>query len=398
MAGRTGIMAPAAVALAIVMMAGGAGAATVDTGAGKLSLSPAIKFIYTYRDRHEESGVAALSSAGLRMVELDAAGGMEAKVGWLVELVAANGIYRDPITGMGAAAPSGGPNEFGTIGVRRAEIELRVVPRTVIVAGTFIPAWSPLQERATTDWGLVDLPLILTRPEWRALGWQNTGIALAVNPLDQLELGLFYVNGYMPGGLAGNEAPLPLGGTDREKGMGGRVKVMLGPVRIFGALYGEGWQEDLRGSPRIERYHLEAWVAGAELVTPKVQALFEWTDLMIPDYQLKLTGKWANLRSLGGHVDLSWWMLDDWQALFRWEWIDPNTADDKHTFVRSRFDQLVQYTVGVNYRVTEGATVMVNFVVPIEEGHKVDMDSGKVGGKYQAVENNYFRVQVQVRQ
>jgi hypothetical protein len=397
MARRSGIIAWAA-ALAAALAAGAAGAGTVGTGTGTLSLSPAIKFLYTFRDRNENTGVTPISSVGLRMVELDAAGSMDSKVGWRLELEAANGIYQDPITGLGAAAPSGGPNEFGAIGVRQARIELRLVPRTVFVTGTFIPAWSPLQERATTDWGLVDLPLIFTRPEFRAIGWQNAGVNLTVAPLDQLELSLFYVNGYMPTGLANSESPLPLGGRDREKGMGGRVKVMLGPVRIFGALYEEGWQEDRRGSPRAERYHLQAWIAGAELDTPKLGALFEWSDVMIPDYQLMFNGSWANWRSLGGHLDLGWWMLDAWQAMLRMEWIDPNAADNKNTFALSRFDQITQYTVGVNYRVTDQAMVMVNFVVPVEEGSKVDMAAAKVGGKYQAVENNYFRVQVQVRQ
>jgi hypothetical protein len=362
-------------------------------------LGAVIKSVYTHRERHERTGIEAVSEAGLRWVELDVHGDLGGGVGYRIDLAAGSGIYRDPITGVGTMAAAGGPGEFGALGVRRAEIEFRgLIPKTSLTTGTFIPRWGLFQQRPTYDWELVDLPLIYTSPAFKNIGWQNTGISIVTAPLDQIELSLFCVNGYFPGGLANSEPLLPSGGRDRGKALGGRLLLRSGPVSIFGGVLDEGWEEDLIGGPAAEQQHALAWIAGAELKTDKVWAAIEWSDLIIEEYQLRLDGRWMDLRSMGGHASAGWWMLDHWQALVRWEWIDPNTADTEKTFSRSRFDQVTQWTFGINYCFAPTALLMVNYVTPIEEGSRVDLDEGKLGGEYQDVRNNYFRIQVQVWQ
>jgi hypothetical protein len=388
-----------ATALAAAMIAIQAGAAPVESASGKIRLGSVVKVLYTFRDRNENTGVTPIAEAALRYLELDLVGDLGPRVSWRADLAAGNALYQDPILGTGMAVGGSGPFEFGTVGVRRAWIEFHdFIPHAALTVGTFMPPWSMLQQRSTADWGLVDLPLVYTRPEWHYIGWQNTGLGLAVTPLDRLEFSLFYINGYFPDSRANGEAALPGGGPDREKGIGGRFRAGLGPVSVFGALYDEGWEEDLKGSTRREQQHARAFIAGAELATPRFGALIEWTDLTIEHYQVKLNAEWIALRSVGGHADIYWWMLDDWQALLRWEWIDPNTANSKQTLRRSRFDQVEQWTVGVNYRVTPQAMFMLNWVSPQEEGQKVDVEAGKIGGKYQVMENNYFRVQFQIQQ
>jgi hypothetical protein len=362
-------------------------------------LGAVIKWVYTNRERHEKTGIEAVSEVGLRWVELGVHGELGDGVGYRIDLAAGSGIYRDPITGVGTIAAAGGPGEFGAVGVRRAEMEFcGLIPKTCLTTGIFVPRWGLFHQRPTYDWELVDLPLIYTSPAFKNIGWHNTGISIVATPLDQIELGLFAINGYFPGGQANGEPFLPSGERDREKAMGGSLLLWSGPVSIFGGVLDEGWQEDLRGGPGAERQHALAWIAGAELKTEKAWAAIEWSDLIIEEYQLRLDGRWVDLRSMGGHADFGWWLLDDWQALIRWEWIDPNTADTEKTFSRSRFDQVAQWTFGVNYRFAPGALFMVNYVTPIEEGSGVDVDAGKLGGEYQDVKNDYFRIQVQVWQ
>jgi hypothetical protein len=207
---------------------------------------------------------------------------------------------------------------------------------------------------------------------------------------------VFYLTGYFPAAAANAEAVLPSGELDRGKAVGGRLTVNLGPFFLFGAYLSESWREDVKGCPGLETQESGAWIAGAGLEAERVFALFELTHLIINDYQFKVNGELTDLQTIGGHVTVGAWRLEDWQAVVRWEWLDPNTANTRKTFQLSRFDQRSQWTVGINYRFLPAGMVMVNYVMPEEEGHEVDLDEGKWGGKYQRVENNYFRVQLQL--
>lgn len=401
---RPGVLAFLVVAaLLAALPVGGRTETLADDSAGGLERGgslkgPAIGFVlkatYSYRDRHERSGIEPVSSGSLSWVELDVAGALADNVRYCFELAGNGGLYNDPITGAPATAGPSNPGEIGSIGVRRAYIEIGGIPFTRLGVGTFMPGWGVFQDRASHDWALIDLPLIYTRPDFRYLGWQNSGVRLSVDPLDQVGVDLYYLNGYFPDAMGNSETMVAGEGLDTGKAWGGRVRLSLGPLSLFGSYMSEGWEEDTEGGPSPEVQRSVAWMAGAELTIEQFWLLFEWTDIVIEDYQLKLTGDMTDLESIGGHVTLGWRPLDYWLFLARWEWVDPNTSDTRKTFNRSRFDQVNQWTAGVEYRLADNARFRVNYVIPLEEGHNVDLDKGKVGGRYQDVQNNYFRLEV----
>lgn len=385
-----------AVLIVIGLLLSGSAAYAESAPEARVKLGAVIKVLATSRERNQLTGVKPIEAAGLRWVELSVSGSAGERAVYAIELVANQNLYQDPVTGQGATV-RGGPNEMGALGVRRAELKIGGLPLNGAVrVGLFMPGWGLQQDISAGEWRFVDLPLIYTNPAFHALGWQNSGLALSLAPLESLELQGFWVNGYFPNAPANREAPLPLGGLDHEKAYGGRVKLRLGPALLFAGYYRENWQEDLRRGPRPEMQSAQAWIAGGLVSTPKLWVMLEWMNLIAENDQLKNDGSWTDLQSLGGHLTAGWLFVENWEALLRYEWIDPNTANTRHTFNRSRFDQITQWTVGVNYRLNPGATVMADYVMPFEEGHQADTNRGRTGGKYQRLENNYFHLQFQL--
>jgi len=370
--------------------------------AGRVSFGALARFDYVYRAADDGAGVGGLSTFGASWIEFDIRGDLgDAGDGWIeyaIELVANNGAYPDPITGRGGVrAGAAGPGELGPIGVRRAQIILNnLIPSAVFELGAIIPDWGAFQERATSQWEFADLPLMYSDPAFRGVGWQNAGIGVTVVPADGIEVHAFYLNGYFPGGLA-NAEPVAAGGElDRGKALGGRLTLIAGPVRLFGGYLEESWDEDVRGGPGAEKQVARAWVAGAEIGSARLWAILEWTEVIIEEYQLRQDGRFDPLTAKGAHLSLGWRALDELHALVRLEWIDPNAANSRKTFVNSEYDQVTQWTLGVNLLLSPAAVVKVNYVIPVEEGKKIDVDAGKVGGKFQSRENNYLKVQFQV--
>jgi len=368
-------------------------------GQGSVEMEPdlgiLIKTLYTHRTENERTGVDGIDLLALRWVGLTFSGEM-GRVDYRLEVVASRGIYRDPILMTGTTAVSA-MGEFGTVGIREAKIGIKPLEWAKINVGTIIPEWGTFQGRSAAEWEFVDLPMIYTAPAFRNIGWQNAGVEASLSPIDEIKISGFYVNGYMPDGLANSEQILPSGAFGEGRGVGGRARIKLGPAIFHGGYYTEEWEEDVRGGPDFEGQEGSAWIAGIELEVSDFWFSAEWTDLVIEDYQLKISdGTFVNLRAYGGHVDLAWQALDAWRVLVRWEWIDPNDANSRSTQQRSRFDQVTQWTVGVNYRLSENTLLMANYVTPIEEGSHVNIPKGDLGGKYQERENNYFRVQLQV--
>jgi len=376
----------------ILMLAAYPALVRAGAPAGGLELNTLVQVLYTHRDRHERTWVEGIDQFTLRWVGLELTG-QSGRVSWRLEAVAARGIHYDPILMTGTTTAFSSNDEMGTVGLREARIDL-ALPYATLTFGTFIPDWGVYQERQVKDRVFVDLPMIYTHESMRAVGWQNAGAGVSVKPIEQMELEAFYFNGYFPGAWANTESFPPRG---LEKALMGRLTVRLGGFSVFGGYYAESWSEDTMGGPGAEDQEARAWIAGAELETEKLWMLFEWTDLVIEDYQLRTDGL-GDLESMGGHADLAWRMIPGWEAVLRWDWIDPNTADSKKTFMLSRFNQVTQWTAGINYSIGPSALFMVNYVVPIEEGSQVDLEEGKVGGKYQGRQNNYFRVQLQVHQ
>jgi hypothetical protein len=103
---------------------------------------------------------------------------------------------------------------------------------------------------------------------------------------------------------------------------------------------------------------------------------------------------------MGYQATLGWWITDAFEVLGRYEWIDPNTENDNNVG-NSNYDQLTWITAGMNYRLSEGAEVSLNYIFRLEQGDDIDVDSGKIptaDPKYEAVDNDLLLIQVQVWQ
>ncbi len=365
---------------------------------GVIQIGVLIKAVYTHRDENEQSGVDGISEGGLRWVGIDLAGELGDNVRYEIELVANQSLYLDPITGEGQTVESS-PFEMGTVGVRTAVIDLvDLVPYSTIRVGTFRPGWGYYQDAPARSWDFVDLPLIHTDEAFRSMGWQNAGAEYIFHPAEWIQTSFFYLNGYMPDGNANSEPETFGGGLDKGKAWGCRIELGSGPVSFWGSYMHEDFEEDVSGGNQPEELDADAWIGGARVSVDRIWATFEWTDLILSDYQTTMSGDRMDLRSIGGHADLGWRFFDAWTVLLRWEWIDPNDADREDTFSRSRFDQITRWTAGLTYGINDHADMSVNFVMPVEEGDKADVYKGRVGGRFQDVNNDYFRVQLQVWQ
>jgi hypothetical protein len=391
-------------ALIILMMATGpVWAQQVVSSGGKTSIGSLVKFVYTHRDKNEKTGIEPVSSAGVRWVGVTFNGELSDNISYILELAANNGIYEDQIYETGQTGASS-PGEMANIGVRRAKIQIAdLIPVTTITVGTFMPGWGEFQDRPAYEWEFVDLPIIYTSESFHSIGWQNAGASLELHPFEWININAFWVNGYFPNTDANAEGVLYDNSFDTEKAWGARVSLDYGPFKFFYGLFNEQWEENLESGPGTDDHQADAWLAGAEFKNEKLWVLFEWMELNIEDYQTKIENGenvLVDLESKGIHLSAGYDVVKDWSLLLRWEWFDPNTYDSKSTFERSRFDQLANWTVGLNYKINSNALIMVNYTIPVEEGQKVNLDGDnqKFGGKYQETENNFLRFQLQVWQ
>ena len=393
-----------------------------DPPPGRIQLGATLKFTYTYRERDAKTGVDGISEAGLNWVELDAYGDVGERAGFYIELVGASGIYNDPVADEQKAILLY-PGELGAIGVRQARLDFYLgrgadsrepYSRFGLTLGTFMPGWGAYQDRHASDWEFADLPLFYTHPAFHGIGWQNAGLNLTINPLSLLsniyegfyrgpEFRLFAVNGYFPGRSANAQPEVAPGVFDHRLGYGvrGDYAVLLPErsgylLRFFGGLYREEWEEDRSRDGNLGTYQCQAWLAGAELRSSRFRLLFEYTEILIADYQLMVDGSRDDLASVGAHLSAGVFVSRRLETLLRWEWIDPNTRNSSQTVAVSRYDQVTRWTLGLNYHLAPGITLMINYAMPREQGARVNVREEKEGGRYQERDNNYLRVQVQI--
>jgi len=406
--------------------------AQVEVGSGAMQLSGKVKWLYAYQSEDEDAVGAGSVAPGLAPtygpqfygfdgagvenfattnVEIDVNGTLGENVAYAIELQAANS----------SGAWGSNANDMGWVGVRQAKVMFNeVIPMTTITVGTFNLPVSNYQPRATNDLDLIFLPMLNNPPNAFGnpglayapigLGWQATGIDVAVKPMDMVVLDLAYFNGNA-GGAVNDD-------IDLEKSWLINLKVM--PVEgacIAVGYLTEGWQEDLNAGAAgvdTEQQNAAGWVVSGAYIAEKLELNFDWMTMTAVDYQA--TKK--NAAALTRIEDLTWtgyqltagyWITDAIEGLIRYEFIDPNTLNSKKTFLAtgwpSKYDALTVWTIGANYRVNENAEASINYLIIQEQGNDIDMNhkvgaviTPKVGNKYQVLANDLLLIQVQVWQ
>lgn len=404
--------------LAAALIAPAVAPAQVETSLGTIQLGGKIKWLYAYMPEDEKAKGASddtlwgwdgrpIEQFSTTNVELNVVGTVGENVQYIIELQAsAFGINREHTAG-GLTGVTSGPTEMGTIGVRQAKIVISdVIPMTQVTLGTFNLPVTIYQPRPTNEWDLISLPLINMAPvtlgnypdahgELYApigLGWQATGINLAFAPFDSLELGLAYFNGY-----AGQN---PNTDVDLEKSYLATIKWMPSNFMLSASYMSEGWQEDTTDTGGTQQQNAHGWIVSASYLSEKFEANLDWVMFTAEDYQFDRKGKRTDLTWTGYQVTLGYWLIDNLQVVGRYEWIDPNTINDKDSGAGevTKNDELTWITVGLNYRLNERSELAVNYIFREEQGSMIDVDEGKVGGKYQALNNDILLIQVQVWQ
>lgn len=385
------------IGLVVLMLA--APAIAADSSAGTIKLGGKIKWLYLYQarsDQAEDFGGAPIEDFVTSNVELDIAGTVGEKVSYLIELQSANFFQTNVITGDPMVS---NPNELGTIGVRQARINVaNLVPMTTITIGTFNLPVTIYQPRATNDYDLILLPLINSYAFGAngynpvGMGWQATGVNLAIAPADMLEFDVAYFNGYAMGG-ANVE-------TDLEKSWLFNLKFKPGDGLISIAYLTEGWQEDFNGDGSTSQQNASGWIVSGGYFADRFEVNADWMMMTAEEYQFDAEGDELDLTWTGFQVTGGWWITDSFELLARYEMIDPNTEDDKDLGA-SAYDQLTWITVGANYRMSEAAEVSLNYIFRGEQGSEIDQDNLETpltDGKYQVLDNDLLLIQVQVWQ
>jgi len=377
---------------------------------GRIQAQSMWKFMYTFREEDKSTGVEGVSEAAVRWAGIVFTGMVSDNIFFQLEFAGGSGIYGDPLY-EDAADVTAGPFEMGKIGVRRARIVMEL-PRknkarpAVIRLGTFMPKWGIYQDRSVLDWDFIDLPLMYRHDSFHGMGWQNTGAAVDLYPLSWFQSAgpgpevvatLFAINGYFPTGLANSQPPLANGDREADFGFGGRIAFRSEAGQVYGGFYEEGFREDRSGDKDPENYRCRAWLAGAEYREGRWWALIELSALEREDYQLEKDGGLADKESLSVHVSGGHEIARHTELLVRWDWLDPNTSDSGQTLDNSKNDRTTAWTLGINRQLSPDIELMMNYVMLFEEGKRADVSAGRTGGVYRDRDNNYFRLQLQVR-
>jgi hypothetical protein len=414
--------------------------AQVEAGAGAMQISGKVKWLYTYRAEDEDalpdappgpivppgtfngnywgmSGVPVENFATTN-VEVSIAGAVGENVRYLIELQSANSN----------AGWLSNAADMGAVGVRQAALAVSdVVPMTTVYIGTGNLPVGIYQPRATNDLDLILLPLInittgvsdfngdgiadiVMAPI--GLGWQATGVMLAVQPMDTVELDIGYYNGYAGGA--------PNADIDLEKSW--LIKLGIKPAEgsaLEFAYLMENWQEPkfnfpAAGADPLAGGHQEATalVISGCYITDQLEANFDWMTRTVENYALDDKGSVEDLVQTGYQVTLGFWATEALELLVRYEFIDPNTMNDDMSWVQSEYDDMTAITVGVNSRLNDNAEVSLNYVMLQEPGSGINVKKGKVPPyiappavppaaaniKYQQIDNDMILVQVQVWQ
>jgi hypothetical protein len=446
---RVGLVIAAAALPALLM-------AQVETSAGKLSLGGKIKWIWIFRAQQDQavgaSGSMGLTQAGQRWsldgkgvdqfasanVELDLQGAVGENVSYLIELQAS---FNPAGGGFGGLAGVSSPGELqgSRLGVRQAKIVITdLIPMTVVTLGTFNLPLGTYQTRATNDYGLIALPLMNMARFGNApfrqsagpgrmfapigLGWQATGVDIAVKPTDTVALHLAYFNGSSNGSLKFGPGGAVTGNTnvdlDLEKSW--LIKLEVNPVegaQIGLAYLNEGWQEDQNGKAGSEKQQAQGWVINAGYRSDRLDLNADWMTMTAAHYQhgAGVWGHWQDLTWMAGQITAGVWVTEQIEILARYDWIDPNTSNNKFRTAKggagtylAQNDAITVWTLGANLRVGENTELALNYLwikeqgLPIDERKfargKIKYGAGNDQGRRQQLDNDTFLLQLQVWQ
>jgi hypothetical protein len=407
--------------------------AQVEATSGAMQLGGKIKWLYIYQAESEDQVGAgpgqlygfdgtAMEQFVTTNVELDIAGVLGENIAYSIILQASDYTLPNQMAtlngGLSGAGSSYNELTGSQIGVRQAVIQIaNVLPNTVVTVGTAAPAISTYQGRATNDWDMINLPLInmanfagggpvAYNPV--GLGWQATGVAFTMTPMDSVELMLGMANGF-------SSTPNTQIARDLEMVYGGYLKIMPSEGSAIQIGYvSEGWQENLAGTgPGTEQQNMDGYIASVSMASDQMEFTADWMEMKAVDYQPQLdknkVPEIVDHRWTGYQVTLGVFLTEQIEALVRYELLDPNMADSlgtlKATGYNSKYDELQVTTVGINYLLSDNAEVAVNYLMIAEEGKEIDMDPNKPTknagagmGERQVVNNDTILVQVQVWQ
>jgi hypothetical protein len=437
--------------------------AQVETSVGKISIGGKVKWMWMHQAQSDEALGASNSAAGhigqrwgldgkgvdqftASNVELDIKGSVGENVAYIIELQASfnptGGGFGGVLGGMAGVSNPGEVNG-GKIGVRQAKIVITdLIPMTTVTLGTFSLPLGSYQTRATNDWGLISLPLMNLALFGNArapksagpgrfygpigLGWQATGVDLCVKPADVVALHMAYFNGNSGSGPFGGGGGNTNADLDLEKSW--LIKLEIMPVegaQIGVAFLNEGWQEDVNGKGGNEQQYAQGWIINAGYKTDRLDLSFDWMAMTARDY-VHGQGAWDHFQDLNWmalQVTAGIWVTDQIEVLARYDWVDPNTSNNKfrtsgagpYSYL-ARNDALTIWTLGANFRVSENAELALNYLWIKEQGLPINQrradKTSALGDKYgagvvilnrahgerQQLANDTFLLQVQVWQ
>ena len=389
--------------------------AAQDEPLGRIQIVGKAKWLYSYQRRDNdvksiknaslESG-KAVESLETTNIEVDISGKIGNKISFLFEFISPEDLK-----------DGSDPNEIGPIGVRQAYAVISdVIPMTSIKAGSFNLPVSIYQPRPTNQYDLISLPLINTTafienpiPDRQigtvynpvGMGWKVTGLNLVIRPYDKMEFDFAYFK------RTGQDPE----NDDEDIEKSTMVKLTFYPTKnsmLSGGIITEGWNE-------TGLYHQEATmtVVSGYYDNGKIETNFDWMQSTVEDYMLDDEMDLQDIESAGYQVTLGYYLTDKIEALCRYEWIDPNTADDNdfYSATMSDNDQRTWLTLGLNYSPNHNSEVALNYIFKTEQGDQIRKRDGEIpfeettpdkfvmiDPKYQSIQNDLLLLQFQIWQ
>lgn len=396
------------VAAAVMIMAGGAGAET-QTGAGSAQVGAVVKWVYGYVERDSQTLTTGREHMTTSLADLWIRGRLDERISYRLEL--ASSYNQDKNSGsLGIMA---GPGETGTAGIRQASISITgLVPWTTIEVGTFMPPITNYMTRPLNDLDVIQYPLLNNavnmdtgsagnRPVTRDLSpWQQAGINLRIQTPGLITFDLGVWNGMMPNRL-GNENENIAKATSMVFTFrpGDKISVSM-------AFWGEEFQPGgaFPGVSPGARRELTSWYVYASYLTDILELTADFGQARIPDIQPDTSGSLQELAWESWQMTAGYWLLPNLEALLRYEYFDPDTAD-RVQLPRSRYDECYWLTAGLNWRVAENIEASFNYVRKEETGKEAER--GEPGrdptlpgydAKFGVQNNDLILVQVQAWQ
>jgi hypothetical protein len=344
--------------------------AETENSVWPVQITTKAKWLYTYqRSDNDSEGVfnasresgAAVENLKTANLEVGVTGQIGNKISFVFEFAAADGFEKNS-----------NPGDIGSAGVRQAYASVsNVIALTSITVGTYNLPASIYQQRPTNQYDLISLPLINTTVfsvnplagddptlgvgtvyDPVGFGWQVTGVNFMVRPYEKIQIDFSWFNGMGSGGN-NNEESL-------EKST--FINLRFLPTRnsmLSAGIINEGWEE-------LGLNHQEAsmTVISGSYSNEKIEANFDWMQSIVEDYMFDDDLELTDIKSSGYQITIGYFVTEKFETLLRYEWVDPNTADDNDSFTApmSDNDQRTWTTLGLSYFPNENCELALNYI------------------------------------